>query len=82
MPGNGYVESFNGKLRNELLDSEVFNTFSEAEVVIGSWRRHFNGVSPHASLGFKPPAPEVFVPAFDARPPASPRPLAPAPTRH
>ena len=67
---------------DELLNGEVFYTLREAEVVIESWRRHYNGVRPHASLGFKPPAPEVFVPAFGARPSGSPRPLASAPTRH
>ena len=70
------------RLRDGLLDGEVFHTLREAEVAIESWRRHHNGVRPHASLGFKPPAPEVFVPAFAARPPVSPRPLASAPTRH
>ena len=56
---NGYVESFNARLRDELLDGEIFYTLREAEVVIESWRRHYNGVRPHASLGFRPPAPEV-----------------------
>jgi transposase InsO family protein len=79
---NGCVESSNARLRDGLLDGEVFHTLREAEVAIESWRRHHNGVRPHASLGFKPPAPEVFVPAFAARPPVSPRPLASAPTRH
>ena len=79
---NGYVESFNARLRDELVNGEVFYSLREAQVVIESWRRHYNGVRPHASLGFRPPAPEVFVPAFAARPLASPRPLASAPTRH
>ena len=80
---NGYVESFNARLRDELLNGEIFYSLREAQVVIESWRRHYNGVRPHASLGFKPPAPEVFVPAFAARRrPRSPRPLASTPTRH
>ena len=86
---NGYVESFNARLRDELLDGEIFYTLREAQVVIESWRLHYNAVRPHASLGFRPPAPEVFVPAPAARPAAPPRsappavlPLAPAPTRH
>src|SRR3954467_942171 len=67
---NGYVESFNARLRDELLDGEIFYTLREAQIVIESWRRHFNTISPHASLGYKPPAPEVFVPAFAAWPAA------------
>jgi hypothetical protein len=76
------VESFNARLCDELLNGEIFYSLREAQVVIESWRRHYNGVRPHASLGFKPPAPEVFVPAFAARSSGSPRPLASAPTRH
>lgn len=56
---NGYVESFNGKLRDELLDGEVFNTLREAQVLIEAWRRHYNRVRPHSSLGYRPPAPET-----------------------
>jgi putative transposase len=75
---NGYVESFNARLRDELLDGEVFYTLAEAQIVIESWRRHFNTVRPHGSLGYKPPAPEVFVPAFAAWPAALTRPAPPA----
>jgi hypothetical protein len=57
---NGYVESFNGKLRDELLDGEIFYTLNEAKIVIEAWRRHYNTVRPHSSLGYKPPAPEVI----------------------
>ena len=64
--GNGYVERFNARLRDELLDGEIFYTLREAQIVIESWRRHFNTIRPHESLGYKPPAPEVFVPAFAA----------------
>ena len=59
---NGYVESFNARLRDELLNGEIFYSLNEAQIVIESWRRHYNAVRPHASLGYKPPAPEVFVP--------------------
>jgi putative transposase len=71
---NGYVESFNARLRDELLDGEIFYSLREAQVVIESWRRHYNQVRPHASLGYRAPAPEVIVPAFAA----SPRPASPA----
>ena len=57
---NGYVESFNGKLRDELLNGEIFYTLTEAKIVIETWRRHYNTVRPHSSLGYKPPAPEVI----------------------
>lgn len=56
---NGYVESFNSKLRDELLNGEIFYTLAEAKIVIEQWRRHYNTVRPHSSLGYKPPAPEV-----------------------
>ena len=56
---NGYVESFNGKLRDELLNGEIFYTLAEAKIVIEQWRRHYNTARPHSSLGYKPPAPEV-----------------------
>ena len=58
---NGYVESFNGKLRDELLDCEVFNTLREAQVLIERWRWHYNAVRPHSALGYRPPAPEVVI---------------------
>jgi putative transposase len=74
---NGYVESFNARLRDELLDGEIFYTLKEAKIVIESWRRHYNAVRPHASLGYRPPAPEVFVPSLAAWPSARPQ---PAPT--
>ena len=56
---NGYCESFNGKLRDELLDGEVFYSLAEARVVIESWRQHYNTSRPHSALGYRPPAPEV-----------------------
>ena len=61
---NGYIESFNARLRDELLNGELFYSLREAQIIIESWRRHYNTVRPHASLGYRPPAPEVFVPAF------------------
>ena len=59
---NGYCESFNGRLRDELLAREQFNTLLEAKVLIERWRRHYNTVRPHGSLGYRPPAPEAFQP--------------------
>jgi Integrase core domain len=64
------VESFNARLRDELLNGESFYTLREAQIVIESWRRHYNTIRPYASLGYKPPAPEVFLPAFAAWPAA------------
>src|ERR671912_1800696 len=61
---NSFIESFNARLRDELLDGEIFYSLREAEVVIESWRRHYNQVRPHASLGYRAPAPEVFVPVL------------------
>src|SRR5262245_21179879 len=56
----------------------IFYTLREAQIVIESWRRHYNTIRPHASLGYKPPAPEVFLPAFAAWPAALPQPAPPA----
>ncbi|MEJ0094560.1 MAG: IS3 family transposase [Methylocella sp.] len=88
MPGspweNGYCESFNSKLRDELLNGEIFYTLKEAKVVIERWRRHYNTVRPHSSLGYKPPAPETLQwPASQSGPasPATPA-IAPGPTMH
>jgi transposase InsO family protein len=64
---NGYIESFSARLPDELLDGEIFYTLREAQIVIESWRRHYNTIRPHASLRYKPPAPEVFVPATSPR---------------
>jgi transposase InsO family protein len=55
---NGYNESFSGKLRDELLDREVFYALKEAEVLIAQWRCHYTTVRPHSALGYRPPAPE------------------------
>ena len=59
---NGYVESFNGKLRDELLNREIFDTLLEAKVLIERWRTAYNTVRPHSSLGYHPPAPEATQP--------------------
>ena len=75
---NGYVESFNARLRDELLNGEIFYSLKEAQIIIESWRRHYNAVRPHQSLGYRPPAPEVFVPALAACPSTPPRSAPPA----
>ncbi len=59
---NGYNESFNGKLRDELLNGEIFYTLKEAQVLIEAWRQHYNTIRPHSSLGYRPPAPETRTP--------------------
>jgi len=58
---NGYIESFNGKLRDELLNREIFTTLVEAKVLIEQWKREYNQVRPHSALGYQPPAPEVVL---------------------
>jgi transposase InsO family protein len=58
---NGYIESFNGKLRDELLNREIFTTLEEARVLIEQWRREYNQIRPHSSLGYRPPAPEAIM---------------------
>jgi putative transposase len=60
---NGYNESFNGKLRDELLDREIFYTLKEAKVLVELWRKEYNTIRPHSSLGYKPPAPEAVLPS-------------------
>jgi len=57
---NGYVESFHGRFRDELLNSELFDTLWEAKVLIEQWRRHYNIMRPHSSLGYRPPAPQTL----------------------
>ncbi len=54
---NGYCESFNGKLRDECLNGEIFYSLKEAQVVIEQWRVHYNTKRPHSALGYRPPAP-------------------------
>ena len=59
---NGYVESFNGKLRDELLNVEIFDTLWEAKVLVERWRREYNQIRPHSALAYRPPAPEAKLP--------------------
>lgn len=58
---NGYIESFNGKMRDELLDREIFYTLKEAQVLTEDWRCHYNTKRPHSSLNYRPPAPEAIL---------------------
>jgi putative transposase len=58
---NGYCESFNGKLRDELLNGEIFYSLKEAQVIIEQWRKHYNTIRPHSSLGYRPPAPQTIL---------------------
>ena len=69
---NGYNESFNGSLRDELLNGEIFYSLAEAKVLIEAWRRHYNTIRPHSSLGYRPPAPETASPPL---PPSGSAPL-------
>jgi len=59
---NGYCESFNGKLRDELLNGEIFYSLKEAQVIIEQWRTHYNTKRPHSALGYRPPAPLAIAP--------------------
>ena len=59
---NGYIESFNGKLRDELLNGEIFDTILEARVITEKWRKHYNTIRPHSSLNYRAPAPEAYIP--------------------
>jgi transposase InsO family protein len=81
---NGYIESFNARLRDELLNGEIFYSLKEAQIVLEGWRCHYNTIRPHSSLGYQPPAPEVELwPAAPPRqaPPAIPT-IAPRPIMH
>ncbi len=60
---NGYVESFNGKLRDELLDREIFFTLKEVQILTGQYKETYNRIRPHSSLGYRPPAPEAVLTA-------------------
>lgn len=62
---NGYIESFNGTLRDELLNGEIFTTLFEAQVLIEDWRKEYNQIRPHSSLGYQPPAPEAIMPIYE-----------------
>ena len=58
---NGYIESFNGKLRDELLDREILTTLEEAKILIEQWRKEYNQVRPHSAKNYRPPAPETIL---------------------
>jgi len=58
---NGYVESFNSKLRDELLDREIFTTLEEAKILIEQWRKEYNQIRPHSAKNYRPPAPETII---------------------
>ena len=58
---NGYCESFNARLRDELLNGEIFYSLKEAQIIIEKWRKHYNTVRPHSALGYRPPAPETII---------------------
>jgi len=58
---NGYFESFNGKMRDELLNGEIFYTLKEAKVLIEMWRKEYNTIRRHSALGYQPPVPEVIM---------------------
>jgi len=60
---NGFNESYNGKLRDELLNGEIFYTLKEARVLIEQWRDHYNTIPPHSALGYRPPAPQTIQPS-------------------
>ena len=62
---NGYCESFNGKLRDECLNGEIFYSLKEAQTIIESWRNHYNTKRPHSALGYRPPAPLAIAPKLD-----------------
>ena len=64
---NGYCESFNGRMRDELLNGEVFYSLREAQILIEEWRKHYNTKRPHSALGYRPPAPETII-QMDQRP--------------
>jgi transposase InsO family protein len=59
---NGYCESFNGKLRDECLNGEIFYSLKEAQIVIEKWRVEYNTRRPHSALGYRPPAPAAYNP--------------------
>ena len=61
---NGCIESFNGKLRDELLNREIFTTLTEAKILIEQWRREYNHVRPHSALCYRPPAPVTILPVI------------------
>jgi putative transposase len=69
---NGYCESFNGKLRDECLNGEIFYSLREAQVVIEQWRVEYNTRRPHSALGYRPPVPVAYSPLITPRPVSQP----------
>jgi transposase InsO family protein len=65
---NGYVESFNGKMRDELLNREIFYTLKEAQILIEHWRKDYNTIRPHSALGYRPPAPQAWLLSLISQP--------------
>ena len=63
---NGYVESFNRRFRDELLDGEIFYSLREVHIIIEECRRHYNTKRPHNALGYRPPTPETLTPIDQA----------------
>ena len=85
--GHGFIETFNARIRDELLDGEILYSLAEARIIVESWRRHYNTIRPHQSPGYKPPAHEVVIPVIGARSapqsrPAPPTAQAPKPGLH
>ena len=70
---NGYCESFNGKLRDECLNGEIFYSLKEAQVVIEQWRVQYNTVRPHSALGYRPPAPGAYSSLLPLKPLSQPQ---------
>ncbi len=70
---NGYCESFNGKLRDECLNGEIFYSLKEAQVLIEQWRVQYNTVRPHSALGYRPPAPGAYSPPLPLKPVSQPQ---------
>ena len=70
---NGYCESFNGKLRDECLNGEIFYSLKEAQVVIEQWRVQYNTVRPHSALGYRPPAPGAYSSLLPLKPVSQPQ---------
>ena len=58
---NGYCESFKGRLRDELLNGEIFYSLRGAQIIIEKWRNHYNTKRPHSALGYRPPTPETII---------------------
>ena len=70
---NGYCESFNGKLRDECLNGELFYSLKEAQIVIEEWRVQYHTVRPHSALGYRPPAPVAYSPVLPPKPLSQPQ---------